>query len=417
MQSRGNGPLPAAFGDAVARHRHGGTLSRRTAARTVAATLGLVLTLAACTTTSSGGTSGTSASSSGGGNSVPEAVKSKLAPLVAVPSLESPGAAVPVSTLKGKTVFVIPLQSTNQYNNLIDSAMQDAGAKAGVKVTIYTNQGQTNQWVAGMNQAVSQHVGAIVLSGGTDPRALQPQIKAARDAGIPVIVSQFFDNSAQYDCGKLSADCIADIDGVIPTPYQDSSAADADWIIQDSNAKANILVVTSNDAGPSKGQADAVKKEVDTNCPACKVKFVDVPVAQWTTGTQSTVQSALVSDPTINYVLPLYDVMAAQAAAAVTSSGRSAKVVTFNGTPSVLTLIQSGKVVAMDIGQNLAQIGYANMDQSFRLMAKMPASKTERDVIRAFDKSNVNDAGTPPQQDKGFGNGYLDNYLKLWGLS
>ena len=279
MHSRENGPLPAASDDAIARHRHGGTLPRKAAVRTAAATLGLVLTLAACTTTSSGG--GTQhrrrGSSAGAANNVPAAVKTKLTPLLAVPTLESPGAAVPVSTLKGKTVFVIPLQSTNQYNNLIDSAMQDAGSKAGVNVTIYTNQGQTNQWVAGMNQAVSQHVGAIVLSGGTDPRALQPQIKAARDAGIPVIVSQFFDNSAQYDCGKLSADCIADIDGVIPTPYQDSSAADADWIIQDSNAKANVLVVTSNDAGPSKGQAAAVKKELDTNCPACKVKFVDVP--------------------------------------------------------------------------------------------------------------------------------------------
>lgn len=416
MQSRANRPRAAAPGDPVARGRQRGNLPSRTMVGTVAATLGLVLTLAACTT-SSGGASSTGSAGSGASGNVPDAVKAKLTKLLDVPALESPGPTVAVSTLKGKTVFVIPLQSTNQYNNLIDSAMEEAGKKAGVDVTVYTNQGQTNQWVAGMNQAIAQHVGAIVLSGGTDPRVLQPQIKAARDAGIPVVVSQFFDNSAKYDCGALSADCIADIDGVVPAPYQDASVADADWIIQDSNAKANVLVVTSNDAGPSKGQAEAVKKEFASNCPDCTVKFVDVPVAQWTTGTQSTVQSALVSDPNLNYVLPLYDVMAAQSAAAVTSSGKSAKVVSFNGTPSVLTLIQTGNVVAMDIGQNLAQIGYANMDQAYRLMAKMPASKTARDVIRAFDKSNVGDAGTPPQQDKGFNDGYLDDYLKLWGLS
>ena len=40
----------------------------------------------------------------------------------------------------------------------------------------------------------------------------------------------------------------------------------------------------------------------------------------------------------------------------------------------------------------------------------------ERTPIRIWDKTNVNEAGTPPEVGKGYGSALSDGFLKLWGL-
>lgn len=379
----------------------------------------LPLALAAC---SSPGDS-SSASSSGGSEKgeVSQAATDTVEKFKAVGDFVSPGPAVDVASLAGKSVFVIPLLTTNDYNIQINAAMERVAELADVDFEVYTNEGQPNQWVAGMNQAIAKGVDVIILSGGTDPRALEPQIQEAREAGIKVVVSMFWDTSAQFapDCSGLSVDCVDGVDAIVAAPYQTATRLNADWIAVDSGGAAKILVVTSNDAGPSPGQEAAFKDEIASACLACETTFANVPISKWTTSVQSTVQSELVRDPEIKYVVPLYDNMASYAVAGITAAGKQGQVevVTFNGTPAVLKMMQDGNIVTMDVGESLEGAGFAAMDNAFRLMAGMEPSRVMDIVpVRIFDTSNVDEAGTPPEVNKGYGDDLEAQYLEVWGL-
>lgn len=380
-----------------------------------AITAAALLLMTGCSTDQASG------GSTQGANNASAEVQARLTAAAAVPELVSPGPKIDLSSVKGKSIFVIPLFSNNEYNQYIDQAMVEVGAMTGTTVDVFDNQGQVNQWASGINQAIAQKADVLVLSGGIDPRLLLPQIAAARQAGIKVISSQFYDNSIAVDasCGtETTIDCPAGLDAVLPAPYRDSARLNVDWIINHSGGKAKTLVLTANDVGPNAYQVDEIEKEFAAQCPDCQQTYVNIPSSQWATNTQSTVQSALNQDPELTYVLPVYDVMATDAATAIGVAGRTGKVkiATFNGTPAVLDQIASGDTVAMDVGQNLAQIGYANMDQAFRLLSGMSPSTTARDVIRSFTKENVGEAGDPPAPNGGFGDGYLADYKQIWGL-
>ena len=69
---------------------------------------------------------------------------------------------------------------------------------------------------------------------------------------------------------------------------------------------------------------------------------MNIPVADWNTKTQGEVQSALQSDPSIDYVYLLYDAMVAGAVPAVETLGKGGqvKVASYNGSPYALEYIR-----------------------------------------------------------------------------
>ena len=190
-------------------------------------------------------------------------------------------------------------------------------------------------------------------------------------------------------------------------------------MIADSGGTANILVITSNDARSTRPLLNGLMAELAEKCPRCEAHFVDVPIPEWATRVRTEVQSALVRDPEINYVIPIYDSMSQYAVPAI-RAGRATervRISTFNGTPFVLGMLQEDDVVAMDVGENLAWVGWASMDQAFRVIAGERPVRSERTPLRVFVDGNVDEAGTPPRFDRGYGNAYVDGYRKLWGLT
>jgi ribose transport system substrate-binding protein len=384
--------------------------SRKLVGVALAAVIGLVLT--ACSTGSS--SSGSSSGAAGGGSSVSEAVKANVEKYKGLPTFTPPGPAVDISKLKGKSMFVIPLVP-NPFNESIQNTMRDIAQKVGMKFTLYPNQGQASQWVQGMNQAITAKPDIIVLSTAPDPRVLQPQLKAAKAAGIPVVVTHFYDDSSPTP--PACEGCAAGVTALVTAPFNVAGKAAADWIINDSGGKANTLVIGGADILPSPGTVDTVKKEFQDNCPDCKVTVANIPVSEWNTKTQGEVQAALNKDPTVNYVYPLYDAMVAGAVPAVQTLGRKGKVkvVSYNGSPYVLKYIQDSNIAAMDVGEDTVGIGYASMDQSFRILTGMN-TVDERTPIRIWDSTNVKEAGTPPETGVGYGNALPEGFAKLWGL-
>ncbi|MFC7658935.1 sugar ABC transporter substrate-binding protein [Pseudonocardia benzenivorans] len=113
----------------------------------------------------------------------------------ALPTFTPPGPPIDPTTLHGKRMYLIPLVP-NPFNQSIQETMQAIAQKIGMEFTIYPNQGKPSEWVQGMNAALTAKPDIIVLSTAPDPRTLQPQLAAAKAAGIPVLVTHFYDDSS-----------------------------------------------------------------------------------------------------------------------------------------------------------------------------------------------------------------------------
>jgi ribose transport system substrate-binding protein len=163
---------------------------------------------------------------------------------------------------------------------------------------------------------------------------------------------------------------------------------------------------------------EGLRDEFETRCPGCRLRFIDVPIPQWADRLQTEVSSALVADPGLDYIVPIYDSMSQYVVPAILAAGAAerVKIATFNGTPFVLGMLQEDDIVEMDVGENLAWVGWATMDQAFRLIAGEDPARSEHTPLRVFDDGNVDEAGTPPRLDTGYGSAFVAGYKRVWGV-
>jgi ribose transport system substrate-binding protein len=332
-------------------------------------------------------------------------VQTQLTAAEAVPNFVPPGPPFNASSARGKTVFVIPETSEVPFLEAIDSSVVAAGKSVGVKVTVYPNQGESTQWVQGMNQAIAEKVGAIIL--GAPPEQLEPQLQQAKAAGIPVDILHLYDHVMPLP---------ANISSTVFAPFTTSGKLEADWVISATKGKADALIITSNEVPPSKYIVAAIQSQFKTYCLSCKTTVIDVPSADWGTKMQTAVQSALLKDPNINYIIPLYDSASEFVIPGILSAGRtgSVSIASYNGTPFVLGDIRSKKDVAMDVGESQEWIAYANFDEVLRLMTGHSAITNETTPIRVFSASNIATVGNPPNPNAAFGTAYVAGFEKLW---
>ncbi|HET8588396.1 MAG TPA: substrate-binding domain-containing protein [Nakamurella sp.] len=370
--------------------------------------------------------SASSADSSGGASSSasssavsPSGSGTDLASYEGEPEFVSPGPSFDISAVKGKSIAVVPATS-NQYDNTIQDQMKVVAEKYGVKYTNFPNQGQPTQWVSSLNQAIAGKPDLIILNTALDPRQVLAQIKAAKSAGIPVIATHFFDqdysDSLGTSCGATQDLCDAGLTATVNAPFNLATRVEADWIIKDSGSKAHVMVITANDAAPTAGMVEAAKDEFAKQCPDCQVDVQNVLISDWPSRIPTLVSTALSRDPDLGYILPLFDFGAPYAVTGIVTAGKSdkVKVVSYNGTQSVLQLLQNGGPVAVDVGEPLNWLAYAFMDQAFRVLAGVDPVSDEHTPIRVFTADNVDDTGKPPTVTGGYGDAYIDGYEQLW---
>jgi ribose transport system substrate-binding protein len=313
------------------------------------------------------------------------------------------------SCAAGKKMLSIPNNSSNPFLKGIIEQEIKVGKDIGLTVTEWENQGQPNQWVQGMNFAVQGHYDIVDLISGVDPKLIGPQIKAAADAGVKTMASHFYDPSQPVD-PLLAAS--------MPVDFNKIGKILADWAIARTDGKANIVIVKGDDVPPTGPLVAGIESELAANCPDCKiVQQINVGVTEWGTKIQPSVQSALIANPSVNFVIPIYDSMAQFVVPAIRLAGKGAKVkiATFNGTPFVLDYIQQG-AVDMDIGESLDWIARSTIDGYLRALCGLPVPKDIGVPFYIFDATNAKDAGTPASFGKGYGDDYIAGFQKLWKL-
>jgi ribose transport system substrate-binding protein len=230
---------------------------------------------------------------------------------------------------------------------------------------------------------------------------LGPQIKAAREAGVKVVTTHIYDYSQSP---------AVPIDNSVQVDYQLVGRMIADWIAIKSNKKANVLIIGSDEVVPTPPYVKALRDELTRQCDdGCKSSYINAPIPEWSSKIQPSVQAALNADPTINYIVPIYDSMAQFVFPALKITGRAGavKIATFNGTPFIIDAIQKGDV-EMDVGESVGWVGRGFVDADMRTVCGVP--------YHIFDQTNAKDAGAPAEYDRGYGDVHVEGFRKLWGL-
>ena len=372
----------------------------------VAVSAAALLVLGACGSSSSDGGSG----SSGDSKAEVAAAQKAVDAAKAVPGTDDLGEPIDVASLKGKTIYSIPIDSKAEFYSVGEKAMKKVAAEAGVDFVTFPSDGTQTSFQQGIQQAINAKAGAIMLNGPL-ASTLGPQIDAAKKAGIPVIPLHLSDSEGEGTPG-LEYEAFA--------PFNQAARLFTQYAIANLKGEpVHALVIQVSETGPSKGMVKTIEDTLKDEAPSgSKATVVNAPVAQWSTQVQGLVQSALLKDPKINAVLPIYDSIALYAAPGIKQAApnRDVKIYSFNGTPAILKMVKDGSV-AVNVAENPDWVSYVNLDVAFRAMLGVPPIKGETGPLRLIDKSNVDETGNPPASGKGFGDAYPSAFLKLWGLA
>jgi ribose transport system substrate-binding protein len=326
-----------------------------------------------------------------------------------MPGFTAPGAPFDAKKcMANKSMFEIPLSSNSPFNVAIAKAMASAAKEVGFKLAIWENQAKLDQWVQGIANAGIQGFSLIDLQGGIPPAALGPQIKEARDKGIKVTTTHYYD---------VTQEIPDTLDGSTQAPFTEAGQIMAAWAITHTGGKVNALIMGADEFGATKPFVKAIEDYLDRNAPGSKHQYINVSFPEWGTKIQPSVQSAVIANPTLNYILPIYDNMATFVVPAlrIVNKQDSVKIASFNGSPSNLDLLRQGGM-EMDIGESLGWWGMAGVDANMRVICGLPKVTNPHTPLLIFDKENVATAGIPADYDKGYGNVHVDGFLKLWGL-
>ncbi|MDQ2622617.1 MAG: sugar ABC transporter substrate-binding protein, partial [Actinomycetota bacterium] len=331
--------------------------------------LGLIgigsLTLAAC-----GSSDSDSSGGNGGGDTSSAQAKAQEAVDAGqkIPEFTLEADKIDLAKVKGKTVFNIPLNSAIPFEVEVEDEMRKLAEEHGVKWAEHPNQGTPTEWAAGISQAIQQKVDVIILSQGIDPKQVIPQLRAAKKAGVKVLVTHTYQN------GQETPEAVADvISAVANAPFEEAGRLQSEYAISQDGCDIKPLIVNSPDIAPSEYVQKGLVGAIADLCPDVEPKIVDVNVTEWATKIQPEVQSALTQDPEINWVLTHYDSMTIPATAGIRAAGKTGQVgVTgFNGTTEVLKMVADGNVSG-DVGESTSWLAYASMDQAFRLLGAGP---------------------------------------------
>jgi ribose transport system substrate-binding protein len=328
----------------------------------------------------------------------------------AVPSAENLGDPIDVSSLAGEKVFSLPIDSTLEFYQVGENAMKSIAELAGVEYTTFPTDGSPVSFQQGFAQAIAQGASVIVLNGPL-PETLAPQIQDARDAGVQVVPVHISDESEPVQEG-LEYEAFA--------PFNQGARLAALYSVVDLEGEpVRALVLEAAGTGPSAGMVGAIEDALANDAPEGSgiATLINIEVPAWATDIQPAVQSALLADPSINAVIPIYDSMALFAIPGINQAApdRDLGVYSFNGTPAVLGLIKEG-VMRANAAENPDWVAYVNIDTVFRAMLGAPPIPGSANPVRLIDASNVDETGTPPESGLGFGDAYQSAYLQLWGL-
>jgi ribose transport system substrate-binding protein len=326
----------------------------------------------------------------------------------------APGPTIDVSSLRGKSVALIVV-SGSAFGKSVAAGMQQAADEVGIKFTPYYGDGTLGTARTQIANAVTSGVNGIVLE-SYDPTALRDSLTNAKANGVKIVAFGQYDYGAVPDAAKA-----AGVDALVGTCYKCAGVLMADALATDSGGTADALFTNVPEIGVANLIKNGFVTELSRVCPGCKVTSIDSSTGNMKTQLPQAVSSALVKDPNINYIVPVFDVYAAIFASSISSAGVADRVKLLGADASQAPLqeMQQGAQPSWiyNVGFNPREMGWTSLDQLMRVMLGQPTSSENvapnrgftPDTVKGLDAAKYPDAWFAPQADY-----YSAGYTKLW---
>lgn len=323
------------------------------------------------------------------------------------------GAKIPsISNLAGKKIMIIPGVSALAACTEIAQADAAIATAAGMKPTIFENQGSTAEHNTAIENAIHQGYAAIDMGCAMDPSTSAPAIAQAMKAGL--VVESYGATPQEATAAKITYNNV--------DPYAlDAKLAFDQAVSQHNGQPFHAIAITSNATGPATAIMEAsLKSELAATCPACTLTEVNVEVPNWQTDIASTVTSALLKSPDVSVLFPNYAGMMTYLLAGIQAAHRSNDIKAYlnfgGGTPFVkLQTSGAGKaIVQSDIGGYPPWTGYLMFLQTARALEKMPPIAYDKAI--GPDRIVTPDNAVEVLTTGGWGTDWVNGFRGLLGL-
>ena len=319
----------------------------------------------------------------------------------------------PVSTTPGKSVWIISCGTAAAgcafLSSGIQKVMQD---QLKWKVTVFDGKLTPATYTAGVDEALVAHADAIVLV-AIDCSLVKPALIKAKAAHVPVVDAAGYDCSDPSQGGGPSLLTVSDPGGSLNAAYTAQGKTLADYVAAQSNGKANAIVATLPDFQYARVGLAAFTKELASVCPGCKI-LQQAPAlgADLVSGAaEQKFSSALLQQPTANYVIATQEIQLGYISTALKTSSRHVTLLATGGSfPSEIQMIKDGTLTGM-VPLDIDLQAWVTTDYVVRSLAKT-ATVAVPPTFTVVDKThNLPASGGYTAQT-----GYQAAYEKSWGV-
>ena len=313
-----------------------------------------------------------------------------------------------VSSLKGKTVYYIPLVQFIPGFVVTAATMKTALAKVGVNLQVCNGNGVPATVASCVQQATGAGAAGIITDAIPYGMA-QNALNAAKAKGIPIIITDQIPPS-----GTTNSDSVTYVPGVVDQPSQI-----AWWIIANSDGKANAILAQESDSPSSIAYVQDSLSIYKQYCPGCTVAVKSITA---TTNSQlaSDTSSNLLTNPNATYYYTEFEDSLDPTVQGIQQSNKTDIALSVaGGTVDGLGRLKSDSMVKAVVAVDQAYAGWALSDEILR-MATKAAPVTETFPSRLFTAQNIGSIQvTTAAQGSGawFGDAsYQTAFAQLWGV-
>ncbi len=332
---------------------------------------------------------------------------------VTAPVTEWTGPTTGPKAQPGKLVIYVSDDQRNGGAKGVGDGAAEAAKAIGWDFRLLDGQGAPSTRASAMTQAIALQPAGIIL-GTVDAREQAPLIEQAVAAGIKVV-------------GWHSGAAPGPIDGVpgvitnITTDPLEVAKASGLFAVVDSGGKAGVIVFTDSIYAIAIAKSDATAAAVK-GCSGCKVlETVDTPIGdlqnrmgQLTTSLLTKYGADWTYSVAVNDLYYDFAAPSLQNAGIDPASGAPHNISAGDGSVPAFQRIRDGQYQVATVAEPLSLHGWQAIDELNRAFAgEAPSGYVAPPHL--FIKANIDkDGGDKNSFDPG--NGYRDQYKKIWGV-
>lgn len=286
--------------------------------------------------------------------------------------------------------------------------IEEAAEKIGWTVRVLDGAGSISGRTSAMGQALALKPDGIIIN-GFDSKEQEQGMKAAAEAGIPLV-------SWHAGAAIGPMDDVGIFANVTTDPMQVSEAA-AKWAFADADGSPGVIIFTDSTYQIAIDKADKMKDVIE-ELGGTVLEYVDTPIAE-TSQRMPQLTTSLLQRHGAKWTHSLaindlyFDFMGPSlAAAGIKGDGAPINVSAGDGSESAYQRIRSKQFQEVTVAEPLNLQGWQLVDEMNRALSGEPWSGYIS-PLHVVTTDNIEFDGGPTNTFDP-GNGYKDEYLKIW---